>query len=296
MKNYLREHVRVFLATLGTLARTPLATLMTVAVIGITLALPAGLFAVTRALQNLSGGWDRSGEISAFLKSTTDAREAQALRTRIQRWPDVDAVTYLTPGEALAEFRRLSGADTALQLLADNPLPGVLLVRPHPQDAAGLQDLLARLRAQAEVETAHLDLQWVQRLQALLRIGERAVLILAVLLALGVMLIVGNTIRLAVLNRQAEIEIMTLVGATRAFVRRPFLYSGMLQGALGGLAASLLILASAWLLATPLRELLSLYGDDIRLPTLIARDGLYLVLLGSGLGYIAARFAVQRHL
>ena len=296
MKYYLREHLRVLLATLGTLARTPFASLMTIAVIGITLALPASLYVTLRALQGLSHGWDRGGEISAFLKMEIDTRGAQQLLTKVKRWPQVDAVEYLSPSAALAEFRRLSELDAALSLLEENPLPGVLLIRPRDPSAQPLQALLAQVRAQPEVEAAHLDLQWVQRLQALLHIGTRAVIILAALLALAVTLIIGNTIRLAVLNRRAEIEVMSLVGATAAFVRRPFLYAGMVQGALGGALGVVLVLGGSLLLAQPVSALMALYGSALHLQVLTPVDGLYLIALGAGLGYIAARLAVQKHL
>ena len=239
IKNYFLRHAQVFFYVLGQLWRTPVATFLTVAVIGITLALPAGLYVALENVQRLASGWEDTGQISLFLKQDLSEPAIEKLSDKIRRLPAVAWVDYVSREAALAEFKKLSGFGEALGALERNPLPPVLVVHPaakhtHPK---ALQSLLQELRRYNEVELAQLDLEWVQRLYAMLDLARQGVLILTAGLALAVLLIIGNTIRLAVLNRRDEIEIIKLIGGTNAFIRRPFLYVGALQGLLGGLAA-----------------------------------------------------------
>lgn len=298
MKSYVLRHLQVFFYTLGELARAPFASLMSIAVIGITLALPSGLYLLIDNLQRVSAGWEGHSRISLFLRRDTDERAVRALAESIQRMPAVAGVEYISPAQALAEFRRLSGFGEALDALGANPLPPVLVVQPGPgaDTPARLQTLLIELQRRPGVDLAQLDLEWVKRLHALLALARRAVLILASLLALGVVLIIGNTIRLAVLNRRDEIEVIKLVGGTDAFIRRPFLYSGVFHGLLGALFAWLLMSAALLLLAEPTAALATLYASTFRPhgPDLWGVGA----LLGSGalLGWIGSRIAVSRHL
>lgn len=298
MKSYVLRHLQVFFYTLGELARAPFASLMGIAVIGITLALPSGLYLLIDNLQRVSAGWEGHSRISLFLKRDTDERTARVLAESIQRMPVVADVEYISPAQALAEFRRLSGFGDALDALSANPLPPVLVVQPGPgaDTPDRLQTLLAELQRRPGVDLAQLDLEWVKRLHALLALARRAVLILASLLALGVVLIIGNTIRLAVLNRRDEIEVIKLVGGTDAFIRRPFLYSGVFHGVLGALFAWLLVSAALLLLAEPTAALATLYASTFRPhgPDLWGVGA----LLGGGalLGWIGSRIAVSRHL
>jgi len=237
IKNYFLRHLQTLFFSLGQMARAPLATLMTVAVIGITLALPTGLYLLLDNLQRLSGGWDAGVQISLFLKQDIGDAEAGRIAERLRAREEIESVRYVSRQAALAEFKRLSGFGEALNLLDENPLPAVLLVRPKPahgspQAAAALARSLGETRG---VDLAQLDLEWVKRLNAMLSLARRGVILLAGLLGLAVLLIVGNTIRLAVLNRRTEIEVVKLIGGTDRFIRRPFLYSGLLQGLAGAL-------------------------------------------------------------
>lgn len=298
MKNYVLRHLQVLFATLGQLARTPVATLMTVAVIGITLALPAGLYVLLDNARQASGGWDRGAQVSLFLKSSVQDAQAQALLARLRRLPAVAEAQFISREAALDEFKRLSGFGDALETLASNPLPAVVVIRPAAahSDASALEALVADLRREPAVDLAQVDLEWVQRLQLLLVIAQRGVLLLAVLLGLAVLLIIGNTIRLAVLNRREEIEIIKLIGGTDAFIRRPFLYAGVLQGLLGGTLAWLLIHASLVLLSGPIGELSALYGSTYTLSGLPGKASALLLLASGSLGWIGSRLAVGRHL
>ncbi|HJX18687.1 MAG TPA: permease-like cell division protein FtsX, partial [Acidiferrobacterales bacterium] len=284
---------QVLLATLGQMTRAPLATLLTLTVIGITLALPSGLFVMLDNLERVSAGWDRGAQASLFLKRSVTEAGARKLAQQIRAMSAVAGVDYISREAALVEFRKQSGFGTALNALDSNPLPAVLVVRlAVADDPAAVAPLMKTLAGLPGVDLAQLDIEWLQRLTALLRLAERAVAMLAVLLSLAVLLIIGNTIRLAVVNRRTEIEIIQLVGGTPGFVRRPFLYSGLLQGMLGGLLAWLLVEASLLLLSGPARELAGLYGSNFALTGLGADQGLFLTLAGALLGWIGSRLAV----
>ena len=298
MKNYVLRHLQVFFYSLGQLARTPLASLMTIAVIGITLALPTGLYIVIDNTQRLSSGWQGKGQISLFLKHEVNEDAAQKLAATIRRLPSVSRVEYISREAALAEFKRLSGFGETLNTLDRNPLPAVLLVRPtaahdHPE---ALQALRKQLKEYNAVDIAQLDLEWVRRLHAMLKIAQRGVLLLAGLLGLAVLLIIGNTIRLAVLNRRDEIEIIKLIGGTNAFIRRPFLYSGLQQGLLGAVTAWLLVGLGLLLLSGPIHELAGLYGSRFEPGGLGLNASLVLLGAGGLLGWLGSRLAVSRHL
>lgn len=298
IKNYFLRHAQVFFYVLGQLWRTPVATVLTIAVIGITLALPAGLYVAIENVQRVAGGWADSGQISLFLKQDLSEPAIEKLAERIRRLPAVSWVDYVSREAALAEFKKLSGFGEALDALERNPLPPVLVVHPAPKhtNPAALQSLLGELRRHSEVELAQLDLEWVQRLHAMLDLARQGVLILTAGLAVAVLLIIGNTIRLAVLNRRDEIEVIKLIGGTDAFIRRPFLYAGTVQGLLGGLLAWLLVGLGLLLLSGPVHRLAILYGSLFSLESLGFLTTLALIGTGGLLGWLGSRLAVGRHL
>ena len=298
IKNYLLRHAQVFFYSLGQLTRTPIATFLTVAVIGITLALPASLYVAIENVQRLASGWEDNGQISLFLKQDVPGAAIEKLADKIRRLPAVSWVDYVSREAALTEFKRLSGFGEALNALERNPLPAVLVVHPaathaHPDK---LQALLKELRRFNEVDIAQIDLDWVRRLHAMLELARQGVLILAAGLAIAVLLIIGNTIRLAVLNRRDEIEITKLIGGTNAFIRRPFLYTGTLQGLLGALLAWLLVGLGLLLLADPIDNLAGLYGSRFEAENLGILATLALIGSGGLLGWLGSRLAVGRHL
>ena len=285
MTNYLLRHAQAFFSSLGGLARAPIASLMTIAVIGVTLSLPTGLYVVLDNIQRLSRGWEGSGQISLFLKRDTGAAAAQKLADKIRLLPAVAGVEYIS-------------RDAALDALEHNPLPAVLVVRPDAAHAGpgALESLAEELGRRREVELVQLDLQWVKRLRAMLGIGQRAALVLAGLLGLAVLLIVGNTARLGVLNRRDEVAVIKLVGGTDAFIRRPFLYSGLVQGLLGPLTAWFFVGLSRLLLSGPIEELARLYESEFSLSGPAPMAVLGLLGLGGALGWLGSRLALRRHL
>lgn len=293
---YLLRHAQVLFAVLGQLTRAPLATALTLAAIGITLALPSGLYVMLDNLERLSSGWERSAQISLFLKRDVSEAGAHKLAQQVRALPTVTGVDFISREAAFAEFKRDSGFGSALDALDSNPLPAVLIVRPAASDPVAIETLVASLARLPGVDLAQLDIEWLRRLASLLRLAERGVLLLAVLLSLAVLLIIGNTIRLVVVTRQTEIEIVQLVGGTPAFIRRPFLYMGLLQGLFGGLLAWLLVDASLLFLNGPARELAGLYGSGFGLNGLGLGAGTTLALGGATLGWAGARLAVGQQL
>jgi len=298
LKAYGEHHLQALLQSLGRLARNPVSSVMTVAVIGIALALPTGLHVVFKNIQTVSAGWDNAAQISLFLRKNLRDERLQRLVAELKAMREVAEVRYVSPAEALEEFQQISGFGDALNALQQNPLPAVLIVQPSLEASApaAVESLLHRLRSHPDVELAQLDMEWVKRLYAMIEIAKRGVAVLASLLALAVLLIVGNTIRLAIQNRRDEIEVQKLIGATDAFIRRPFLYSGLWQGLLGALIAWLLVNVSLWVMRAPVDRLSALYHSRFVLDGMGLLATLYLLLFGILLGLIGAWLAVDRHL
>jgi cell division transport system permease protein len=297
-RTFLQRHAQVALDSLGRLYRNGVSALMTAAVIGIALALPSGLYLLLDNLHRLSGSWDGQASLSVFLKPEIDSSTARHLADSLAKWPEIGSIQLVTPQQALQEFSEHSGFADVLNLLEDNPLPVVLIVTPaadqtDPTFASALRDRLTDL---PETDLAQLDLQWVQRLAAILDIARRGILVISALLALAVLLVIGNTIRLEIQNRREEILVTKLIGATNAFVRRPFLYSGTWYGIFGALLAWSLVETGFWLLSGPVGKLVGLYQSDFTLETLpLALLGT-LMLTGIVLGLLGSWLAVGRHL
>jgi len=296
--SYWLHHRQVAGDSLLRMLRHPLGSLATWLVIGIALALPGALYVALDNLAKLSTAWDGAPQMSLFLRQTADEASGRALSERLGRRADVARVQYISREQALAEFRELSGFGEVLDHLDSNPLPAVILVRPRTdeQGAAVVQRLFEEVKALPEVDKAILDLQWVERLYAMLSIGRRIALGLALTLGLGVLLVVGNTIRLAIESRRDEILVVKLVGGTNAFVRRPFLYTGVWFGLGGGLIACLILSAGLFWLGDPVAHLSDLYSSQFRLQGLATHQMAVLLLSALGLGWLGAWLAVGRHL
>lgn len=295
-QSWLGHHREMFGEALRRFLATPMASFMTALVIAIALALPAALQLALTNFQRAIAGWDGQPQISVFLHKGSRESAVQAWVEELRGEPQVAEVTHISPEEALREFQQASGLGDALAGLPDNPLPAVLLVRPRSAEQAALEQLADRLRAGALSESVVLDLAWVQRLAQLTELGKRLSAGLAALLALGVLLVVVNSIRLHIESRREEILVVKLVGGTDAFVRRPFLYSGFWYGVFGGLLAWLLVSAGAALLAGPVAGLSGLYGSGFALRG--PGPGYLLALTGGAalLGLFGAWLAVARHI
>ncbi|MDF3031597.1 MAG: ftsX [Moraxellaceae bacterium] len=290
------HHAREARASLLRLAAAPLATLLTLLVIALALALPTSLYLMLDNARSLVSGWGGQAQISLYLRQDLAPARQASLQAELARRPDVAQARLITPSQALDEFRQLSGYGDVLNLLDSNPLPAVIVVTPaeaSPGPVTRLRDSLAVL---PEVEGADIDLAWVQRLSAILELGQRLLWALAGALGATVLLVIGNTIRLGIEARKEEVSILSLLGATDAFVRRPFLYTGFWTGLLGGLLACLAVTLFFWWLQGPVRELAQLYQSPFHLEGPGLPDLLALLLLSALLGILGAWLAVGRHL
>ena len=280
------------------LVAQPASSMMTVLVIGIALALPVVMLVSLANIEQLGRGWDGAARISLFLKRHISEENGRELAKRLQQRGDIAAVSFTSASEALDEFRRLSGYGEVLDALDSNPLPAVVVVTPegHDADAIGSRALFDELRMLPDVDQAKLDLEWVQRLYAMMEIGKRISLALGFLLSLGVLLVIGNTIKLAIEARRDEIVVVKLVGGTDAFVRRPFLYTGFWYGLGGGITAWLILQLSMLLLAGPVSMLSDLYASEYSLIGLGFGNTLMLWLSSGFLGWMGAWLVVGRQL
>lgn len=295
-RRWLAAHAQAAFDSLGRLWRQPLASLLSIAVLGITLALPAALHTLVGNLQALGAGWEQGARMSLLLDNDAGNSRLQALAGELRDRDDIASVRALTAEEALAEFEAHSGLGEAAALLPENPLPATLIVVPEPAEVAALEALRGELAALPGVEEIVLDAQWLQRLAALLALIEQGVLLFAGALAAAVLVIVGNTIGLEVAARREEIEVLKLIGAPDAFIRRPFLYSGLWYGLIGGLVALLLVGVALMRLDGAVAQLAGTYASDFRLQ---GPDGsAVLAVLGAGcvLGWLGALAAVSRQL
>jgi cell division transport system permease protein len=298
MTAWLVRHLQTSIGSLGRLAQHKLATTLTILVIGIALALPACLHLLVTNAQTATGNWNRAVDLTVFLKRPTSAEEARRTAERIRQRRDVGEAQLILADEALKEFRRDSGFGEAIDALNENPLPHTIVVRPSPTytNTANLQSLAADVRALPSVEAVQLDTAWVSRLNAILEAFQRGLLLAAAVLGLGVMVIVGNTIRLDIQNRRDEIEVTKLVGGSDAFVRRPFLYNGFWYGLGGAVTAWVITLIAIAALRDPIGRLAGLYGSSFQLGALGPEASAILLGAGIALGWLGSYIAATRHL
>jgi len=298
LRSYLLHHRSSLFGSFGRLLSTPMQTLMTSLVVAIALALPATLLVALGNIQSLGDSWDASPKISVFLNLRARETAIDQLREKLAKLPEIKAVQYFSADQVLADFRHMSGFGEALEALEDNPLPATLVITPAADfiEPAALQRLGDKLSKEAIIDEVSLDMEWVRRLRELMVLGKKIVAALAGLLALGVLLAIGNTIRLAIENRRDEIIVSKLVGGTDGFVRRPFIYSGAWYGLMGSVLALLIVATGYWIIQDTVARLASLYQSDFRLQHLGWQGGIQLVFTGTLLGWLGAWLAVGRHL
>lgn len=294
---YFVSNIQQAIGSLGELWRTPFASMMTIAVLGLSLTLPATLYVVVKNSQTVGAQWDNPAEVTAFLEKSLSAQQVETFARRIELMDEVASVVHISREEALREFRDYSGFGSAIDYLESNPLPDVLVVTPtRDYSAAGQATSLQRkLAAESEVSEAKLDQDWIERLHALIRLVEDALGALALLLCVAVVLIVGNTIRLGILNRRDEIMIMKLVGATNGYIQRPFLYTGAWYGIIGGLIAWLATFMLIWWIRAAVLRVTELYDSQFRLQGLTFQELLVLWAIAVSLGLLGSWIAVRRH-
>ena len=295
---YFSRHAQVLIGSLGRIVHQPVSALMTMGVIAVALALPLFLSLLLQNARSATGNWNEAYDLSVYMDKKAGAARVQALAKQLRQRGDVAAVRLITAEQALAEFRSDSGFGTALDALEDNPLPDTLVVTPTlaASTPQGTESLKVAIAAMSDVQTVQIDTEWVKRLHAMLDLLRRVVLLTGGLLGIGIVLIVSNTIRLDILNRRAEIEVMKLVGASDGFTRRPFLYAGIWYGLGGGLLALLLVAVASTVLARPVAHLAFLYGSAFSLEGLKIVTGLAVLGLAVGLSWIGSWLAATRHI
>ena len=298
VSSYGTRHLQALFGALGRLTRAPLATTLTLIVIGVALALPAGLALVLGNLRAATGDFSNAVDFSVHFKLGTPIERVQQLAKGARMRAGVASVTVTTAEQALEEFKQASGFGDALTALEDNPLPHHLVVRPT-KDASGPADVESLRRyfaAFPEVDIVQLDLDWVRRLHALLDVLRRVLWVVVTVLGLGVLAVIGNTIRLEIQQRRPEIEVTKLVGGSNAFVRRPFLYTGLFYGLGGGLLAALILVGGLAYLDQAVGDLSAQYGSQFHLAGLDGRSLSILLGTGAGLGWLGALISTGRHL
>jgi cell division transport system permease protein len=270
---------------------------MIILVIGVTLALPAAINVIVKNVQSVSGSWNNALDFLVYLQQGLSASAAEDLKRLIEQRADIESVELVTADEALIEFKQQSGFGAALDQLGENPLPHALIVRPSPGNTTAsiilLQEEIGNL---PETELVQVDTEWVQRFHAILDIVRQAIAIGSALLGVAIVVIIGNTIRLDIQNRREEIEVTKLIGASNAFVRRPFLWTGFWYGLLGGSFALLLVQYGLYLLREPVARLAGLYQGDITIASLGATDSAAIVGAAVFLGLFASWFTTARHM
>jgi cell division transport system permease protein len=282
--------------SLDKIYQAPTTTIMTVAVIGITLSLPGGFYLFLKNIDAISGDFRSSSQISLYLDLDISEKQARALEKQIANTANVTSTRFISRESSLEEFRQNSGFGKSIDTLSSNPLPHTIIVEPVEADTFTVRNLLNTLQAMPEVEIAKLDTEWLERLYTIIEIAKRSVIIITILFAFAVLLIIGNTIRLDIQNRYQEIIVTKLIGATDAFIRRPFLYGGVWYGLLGGIISWLIVEIGYLAIAGPLERLNLLYQSDMNLITFSFHDFIILITSSTLLGLAGSWIAVARHL
>jgi len=289
-------HFGILRTVLRRIFASPLSGTLNIIVIGIALSLPAGMYVLLQNAQGAVVQLSGSPQISLFLKLGTTTESIEALRKQLNQHTDIDSAEFVSKNNALEQLKQSTGLEDLIGGLEKNPLPDAFVIHPKQGEAQALEALRSELADLSGVEQAQLDSAWAYKLEALLELGRVAVLIIASLLSVALVAITFNTIRLQILTQREEIEVAKLIGATNAFIRRPFLYFGATQGLLGGCAAYLIISISLLLLNIQLKDLAELYASQFSLAHMTWTDSISLLLFSMYLGWLGSWLSVSRHL
>jgi len=293
---YLLHHLQSLIFSLGKIYQAPTTTIMTIAVIGITLSLPGGFYLFLKNIDAMAGDFRSSSQISLYLDLDVSEKRARAVEKDIGSMAQVESTRFISRDQSLEEFRQDSGFGKSIDTLSSNPLPHTIVVEPVAADTFEIRNLVNKLQAMPEVEIAKLDTEWLERLYTIIEIAKRSVTIITILFSCAVLLIIGNTIRLDIQNRYQEIIVTKLIGATDAFIRRPFLYGGVWYGLLGGLFSWLIVEIGYLAISGPLERLNLLYQSEMTLITFSFHDFIILITSSTLLGLAGSWIAVARHL
>lgn len=287
---YLLNHAHGLFSSLGRLSRTPFTSTMTILVLSVAISLAGCFYIVVANIQQLTGNLQASNQMSLFLKEHINESAGQKMADQLARNENIESIKFISKKQAMDEFKVNSGFGDALNALESNPLPNVIQILPKGvlDSREALDNLMADFKKMPEVEFVQVDMQWVERLQAIMRIASRAVTLVGVLLGFAVTFITGNTIRLELHNRQDEVFISKLVGATHAFIQRPFLYTGFWLGFIAGFSAWLIITIMLLIVESPVEKLSSLYNSSFELLYLSFSEFILLLMMASGLAVLGS--------
>ena len=295
---YLLSHGHALLSSLGRLTRSPVTFSMTVAVLAITISLASGFYLFVANLQQMTHNLEASNQISVYLNPEITVEQGQNLARELENYSTINQIQFISKQQGLDDFKHYSGFGEALDALANNPLPHVIQVLPVDtlSDEQLFMNLVNQLEKLPEVDFVQVDMQWLKRLQALMSLATRGVFIFSSILALAILFITGNTIRLELQNRKQEVLIEKLVGATHGFIQRPYIYAGFWYGFIAGWAAWLIITLIVLLLQYPLDQLSALYDEQFSLRLLSFKETLLLLIISASLGMLGAWLVLNRQL
>ncbi|CDL84765.1 permease-like cell division protein FtsX [Xenorhabdus szentirmaii] len=285
-------------STLSDMLRQPLATLLTIMVIAISLTLPSVFYIVWKNVNQAVIQWDPIPQLTVYLDKSLSDNGVNQVIYQLKSMDSVKSVNYLSREDSVNEFRAWSGFSSALDLLEENPLPAVAIVSPKlsfqgEQALMALRDQVAQIKG---IEEVRMDDSWFARLNALTLLIGRIVAVVGILMVVALLLVIGNSVRLSIFSRRETINVMKLIGATDGFILRPFLNGGALLGFLGALFSLLLSALLVWKLSTVVTEVASVFGTSFELNGLGWDESLLLVLIAGMIGWIAAWFATIQHL
>lgn len=297
-ESFVSYHLQAANHSLNALWRKPLASFMTMLVIAITLTLPALFWAVSDDLQHLGKKWKNGGNISLYLKTSLSSAEENALLTQIRALEGVGKASLKTAAEGLAELKQQEGMEDVMRYLPTNPLPAVVEVIPSLAwtQPFQVQQLFTKLQAFPQVEQAKLDMEWIMRLQAIMKVLRKVAHAVIFLLGLALVLIIGNTLRLAIQDSHNEIQVLKLIGATDSFISRPFLYTGVWYGLGGAIFSVLFINIFLVSFAAAMRQLATMYQMHYPITTLSVKQAYTVVLVAMGLGWLGAKLSIRQQL
>lgn len=295
LRNYCNQHIQACLWSVRKLTRMPVASFFALLIISITLTLPVVLNSVLQTAQVFTQQWYTQETLSLYLKPNMDASRLSALSQMLRTHPDIKGVRYISPEQGLKELSEQDATiGTIGRLLDENPLPGVFVIEPKPSISVDqLETLHQQLASLPGVDNAQFDLGWVKRLHAFVYFSKQALFLLAVLLGLGVLLVISNTIHLSIQGHETEMDVLDLMGATRGYIRRPFLYTGVLMGLIGGVMAWMLATIALTQLNGSLRALALTYGSQLSLYAVSGQVIVFLVVGGGSLGLIGALMGIR---
>lgn len=281
-------HRQIAKKSMRQLLQAPGSTAMTVSVIAIALLLPALLFLVGSNLSGGLAGIETNAKLTAYMELAATESEISDVSNYLHTVYSTESIQFISSEQALSEFSQGSGLGPVLSQLPANPLPAAFVVTPSPAFLGNVDTMISELQNLAGVEFVQLDRLWIQRLQAIIELLTAFNQVLMILVGAGLLLIVGNTIRLAIEHRRQEIQVIKLVGGSNNYIARPFLYTGLFLGLAGGLAAGLLVSLIGLFLTGAVNSVVDLYGSNWRLPGPSVLDFLILIAIGGGIGWLAA--------